>query len=511
MSLLLLIPASAIGQTDAEEAAFWRSVVCERGPEVELYLEEYPSGVYVAEAWACLEGQLGLEWADRILIQQGLAAVGHDPGPADGLFGAGPGTRTRQAIRAWQRVKGLEARGYLTQEQVDTLMALGREAAARQAREVQAAREEAVRQAREADDTAYAAAESRNTLEGYGTYLREYPAGRHAAEARAAQRRLRDPAEQQRERERIIAQLNAQMVRIEGGRFTMGRAHQVRLSSFELSKYEITQEVWEAVMGENPSDFQNCPQCPVGQVSWNDIQAFLRKLNVGGGRYRLPSEAEWEYAAQGGQQSRGYQYAGSDNPNAVAWYDENGGGSTHPVGQKQANELGVYDLSGNVREWVQDCWNESYAGAPSDGRAWERGDCSRRVTRGGSVSNGPLKNLSPYHRYYSFPAGERGYYFRIPYCPVASLVLESLPLYFYGSKGFAPGQIFGNDTGRNPPRPFGPPPSTGLRTGLQGGDFLGDAVTRHPAGWRWPRVGRRAALRGGPCVHAVRRFAAPGP
>ena len=143
------------------------------------------------------------------------------------------------------------------------------------------------------------------------------------------------------------------------------------------------------VMGENPSHFQDCPQCPVENVSWEDVQAFLRKLNAGGGRYRLPSEAEWEYAARGGTQSRGHQYAGSGKPHTVVWSRENSGERPHPVGQKQANELGLYDLSGNVYEWVQDCWNETYQGAPRDGQAWERGDCSRRVLRGGSWGDIP--------------------------------------------------------------------------------------------------------------------------
>ena len=204
-------------------------------------------------------------------------------------------------------------------------------------------------------------------------------------------------AEQQFGLEEVRAQMNAQMVHVLGGTFTMGctpeqgncnddekPAHRVWVRSFEISKYEVTQEVWAAVMGENPSNFQNCPQCPVDTVSWDDVQAFLRKLNAGDGRYRLPSEAEWEYVARGGQQSQGYTYAGSDTPDGVAWYGENSGNETHAVGQKQANELGVYDLSGNIWEWVQDCWNMSYQGAPPDGSAWERGDCGRRVLRGGS-------------------------------------------------------------------------------------------------------------------------------
>ena len=244
------------------------------------------------------------------------------------------------------------------------------------------------------DDAAYAEAAAQDMPEGYATYLQEYPSGRHVDEVRAAQRRLSAEAA----RQRILVQVTAQMVRIEGGPFTMGcqggffsacnadekPAHQVRVSSFEVSKYEVTQEVWAAVMEENPSHFQDCPQCPVEQVSWEDVQAFLQKLNAGDARYRLPSEAEWEYAARGGTQSQGYEYAGSDSPNTAAWYRENSGERTHPVGQKQANELGLYDLSGNVFEWVQDCWSETYQGAPSDGQAWARGDCGRRVLRGGS-------------------------------------------------------------------------------------------------------------------------------
>lgn len=200
-----------------------------------------------------------------------------------------------------------------------------------------------------------------------------------------------------------VARINTQMVRVEGGIFTMecreglpdcesgeAVAVRVRMSSFEISKYEVTQELWEAVMGENPSRFKHCPQCPVECVSWNDVQVFLQKLNVGGGRYRLPSEAEWEYAAVGGQRSRRYRYSGSDNPNAVAWHQGNSGGKTHPVGQKQANELGLYDMSGNVFEFVQDCWERNHPPrVSSDGRAWGQGDCSNRVQRGGSYVHSP--------------------------------------------------------------------------------------------------------------------------
>jgi len=213
------------------------------------------------------------------------------------------------------------------------------------------------------------------------------------------------------------------MVRVEGGSFTMGctpeqepcqdeekPAHQVQMSSFEISKYEVTWELWASVMGENhPSDNGSCPRCPVREVSWDDTQAFLQKLNAGGGQYRLPSEAEWEYAARGGPQSQGYRYAGSDNPDAVAWHRGNSKEKLYAVGQKQANEMGLYDMSGNVWEWVQDCYHENYAGAPTDGRARESGDCGRRVLRGGSWNYGP-RYLRSAARYW-YPAVNRYFIF----------------------------------------------------------------------------------------------------
>ena len=220
----------------------------------------------------------------------------------------------------------------------------------------------------------------------------------------------RQPAEEARTEaespKSLLASLDQQMVHVEGGAFTMGctaekrdcadfvmPAHRVQVGSFEISKYEVTQALWEAVMGENPSEFKNCSRCPVENVNWDDIQAFLKKLNtLTGERYRLPTEAEWEYAARGGQQSRGHQYAGSDTPDSVAWYNKNSGDVTHPVGQKHPNELGLYDMSGNVWEWVANCWNRTYTSAPSDRSAWESGDCSWRGLRGGSSYNSP-KNL----------------------------------------------------------------------------------------------------------------------
>lgn len=187
------------------------------------------------------------------------------------------------------------------------------------------------------------------------------------------------------------------MVQIKSGSFMMGTdsgeddekpAHRVTINySFEIGKTEVTQGQWREIMGTNPSKFDECGDtCPVEMVSWNDIQEYIAQLNQKTGKnYRLPTDAEWEYACYGGSQT---DYCGGNNINSVAWFKENGNDQPHPVGQKKANFYGLYDMSGNVWEWVQDSYHKSYYGAPSNGDAWA-GDGAKRVLRGGSWGEKP--------------------------------------------------------------------------------------------------------------------------
>ena len=193
--------------------------------------------------------------------------------------------------------------------------------------------------------------------------------------------------------------INIEMVKVEAGSFDMGATpemekpadrekpvHRVTLTNnYYIGKYEVTQALWQAVMGSNPSNFKG-DDLPVEMVTWNDCQDFISKLNaMTGKRFRLPSEAEWEYAARGGNKSRGYQYIGSNTIGDVAWYGDNSGSKTHAVGTKQPNELGIYDMAGNVFEWCQD-WYGSYNSSPQVNPTGAASG-SYRVDRGGSWLN----------------------------------------------------------------------------------------------------------------------------
>ena len=196
-----------------------------------------------------------------------------------------------------------------------------------------------------------------------------------------------------------------EMVLIPGGNFLMGSKadpfaetppsteeqpeHSVAIKSFAIGKYEVTQEQWYSFMGTMPSKSKG-RTLPVQQISWDDAQLFVRELSKKTGKkYRLPTEAEWEYAARAGTST---SFSFGDNENGIgqfAWYMDNSDYKPHPVGEKLPNRFGLYDMLGNVWEWTEDCWNLNYAGAPNDGSAWLNGDCTGRVLRGGSWSNRP--------------------------------------------------------------------------------------------------------------------------
>lgn len=186
-----------------------------------------------------------------------------------------------------------------------------------------------------------------------------------------------------------------EMIPLPAGNFQMGMAGRpatepvrtVTLPAFAIGKTEVTQGQWKAIMGSNPSQFQACGEnCPVERVAWPDAQEFVKRLSAKTGKiYRLPSEAEWEYACRAGQTNR---YCGGDDPDKLAWYGDEYG-NTHPSGQKQANAWGLHDMSGNVWEWTQDCMHPSYKNAPTDGSARQELDCKSRVLRGGSWLSGP--------------------------------------------------------------------------------------------------------------------------
>ena len=183
--------------------------------------------------------------------------------------------------------------------------------------------------------------------------------------------------------------LRLQMVDLPGGEFQMGGTqydnekpvHRVRIAPFSIGKFEVTRAEWSTVMGNNPSYFKGETR-PVENVSWHDVQEFLKRLGNG---YRLPSEAEWEYAARGGTTT---EYSFGDDESKLgdyAWFYGNSGGETHPVGQKRPNPFGLHDVHGNVWEWVEDTVHENYVGAPTDGSAWrDDGDNLDRMMRGGA-------------------------------------------------------------------------------------------------------------------------------
>lgn len=208
-----------------------------------------------------------------------------------------------------------------------------------------------------------------------------------------------------------VNEVQYEMVSVPGGTFLMGGGtslydnnpiHYVTLSSYFIGQTEVTQALWQAIMGINPSEFKG-DNLPVEQVSWKDCQMFISKLNqLTGMKFRLPTEAEWEYAARGGKNSKGYKYSGSNTLGDVAWYDNNSFNETHFVATKQANELGLYDMSGNVSEWCHDWYNANYyRNSPSINPTGPSAGYGR-VYRGGSYIYGSSTWCRVYERSSSY-------------------------------------------------------------------------------------------------------------
>jgi len=418
----------------AAEREFWASVKASKDPaELQAYLDQYPDGTYVVLARGRLkrmqaatadaagaepgagvlasaestpaspqptsvepafavstpekaEASLGLERKERRWVQQGLASLGFEPGPADGLFG----NRTRAAIRRYQGEKGFDETGYLTEEQSQALAALGEEAARAHA------------EARRADDEAYAGAKSKGTAEAYGSYLEAYPTGRHAAEARRLHAEAERVERERRERApgRRIRDCPQcpELVVVPAGSYMMGSpesessrdgdegpVHRVTIAEpFAVGVYEVTFNEWDACRRHggcthSPGDRGwGRGMRPVMNLNRNDAQQYVRWLSrKTGERYRLLSESEWEYVARARTETP-FHYGetiSTEQANYNGNYTYGSGrkgryrGRTVAVGSFPPNGFGLHDVHGNVREWVEDCWHESYAGAPRDGRA----------------------------------------------------------------------------------------------------------------------------------------------
>ena len=380
-----------------EELLFWGSVKDTGDPaDVQAYLDQYPDGRYVVLARnmlkrlagspedapqaaavpkgasqgfsaapapahpESLEASLGLKRPERGRIQQGLTALGFDPGPADGLFGRG----TRGAIGKWQSSRGVMVTGYLDAEAAKTLLA-----------------------AAGAGASGEAARDERLTRE------REHKPGRVFRDCETCPEMVVVPAGSF-----MMGSPSSE----EGRKDDEGPVHRVTIpAAFAVGKYEVTFSEWEACVagggcdGYLPDDLHwGRGQRPVLEVSWEDARSYVGWLSRKTGKqYRLLSEAEWEYSARAG--TTGPFHFGSTISTDQANYNGNdtyGSGrrglfrkKTVPVGSFPANGFGLHDMHGNVSEWVEDCWHDSYLGTPSDGSAWTTGgECSKRVLRGGS-------------------------------------------------------------------------------------------------------------------------------
>ncbi len=240
-------------------------------------------------------------------------------------------------------------------------------------------------------------------MQAYQDSINAANVAREAAEQQAREEAARRERESSSSSARTftVEGVEFKMVAVKGGTFQMGATseqqdtynderpvHSVTLSDYYIGETEVTQALWQAVMGSNPSSFTGNSQRPVECVSWDDCQTFISRLNSKTGmNFRLPTEAEWEYAARGGNRSNKTQYSGSSNIDNVAWYDNNSGSTTHPVKGKSPNELGLYDMSGNVCEWCSDWYSSDYYSNSPRNNPQGPSSGSRRVLRGGGWIN----------------------------------------------------------------------------------------------------------------------------
>ncbi|MBI3150122.1 MAG: SUMF1/EgtB/PvdO family nonheme iron enzyme [Betaproteobacteria bacterium] len=272
------------------------------------------------------------------------------------------------------------------------------------------------------EPAAWAAARQADDLEALANFLARYPSSRFAEEARQRMAKLRQTAARYTPGA-VFRDCDEcpDLVTIPAGSFAMGSAehtreegpvHTVRLAQpFALGRSEVTQAQWQALMGEFPKQAKICADCPVEGVSWQDAQTYLARLAARTGKgYRLPSEAEWEYACRAAGDHR---YCGGDDAQALAWHADTGVQGPQAVAQRRPNAWGLHDMSGNVWEWVGDCWNQDYEGAPADGSTWNSGQCATRVLRGGSWSNASAYARATVREHDEAASGKTGYGFRV--------------------------------------------------------------------------------------------------
>ncbi len=247
------------------------------------------------------------------------------------------------------------------------------------------------------------------TLVLFATQVFAQTEGKHGKAAKGEPKKAEQPLDPKTKA--VLQEIENNMVEVSAGTFTMGCTNPtdpecfaaekprrtITLQGFSISKFTVTQKIWKTIMGTDPSN-KKCDDCPVVNVSWFDAQMFINKVNqLSDKNYRLPTEAEWEYAAKGGSQSHGYKYAGGNDAIEVAWYDTLLSHESHPVGKKQPNELGLYDMSGNVWQWCSDWYDEHYYSVGPSNNPKGPSSGSSRSLRGGSWW-GPLNDVRVAYR-----------------------------------------------------------------------------------------------------------------